>query len=236
MNANRIAVAGLAVSMIIAAPAGAADQPATAPVAAAGCELHIWPTQNYLGINTGLLAGLGPVGVLADVGAHKNRVQTVKELMADYLGPDVQMAELTSAGVADMLKLRGYRIVVEEPTPFNEDVKKDPALKARTKAMNAKIEANQRLSASTSPCYAELITSHIFYHKAMMYGSNLFTGWIFRDFSHGPSAVRVARGQVKNPLENFPPKTPQMVDAAKVELRAAYGKDFAEYVQKKVQP
>jgi hypothetical protein len=40
------------------------------------------------------------------------------------------------------------------------------------------------------PCYAELITTHIFYHKAMMYGSNLFTGWIYREFGAKQVAPR----------------------------------------------
>ncbi len=41
---------------------------------------------------------------------------------------------------------------------------------------------------------------------------------------------------VKNPLEDFPPKTPEKVEAAKLELRDAFAKDFSEYVQKKVKP
>lgn len=129
-----------------------------------------------------------------------------------------------------------YRIVVEQPTPFNEELKTNPALKEQTRQMNATIKAGRRLSASQSPCYAELITTHIFYYKAMMYGSNLFTGWIYRDFGNKPVATKVARGQVKNPLENFPPKTLEMVDPAKAELRDAFAKDFTEYVEKKVQP
>jgi hypothetical protein len=126
--------------------------------------------------------------------------------------------------------------VIEEPTPFNEDLKKDPALKGKVKAMNARIKSKQRLSSSTNPCYAELITTHIFYHKAMMYGSNLFTGWIYREFGNGPIATKTATGQVKNPLEAFPPQSAGQTDAAKAELADAFGKDFVEYVQKKVKP
>jgi hypothetical protein len=198
------------------------------------CELHIWPTENYLGVNMGLLSGLGPIGAVADMASHKDRVQTVKELMREYLGPDVQMAELNKMGITKILKLDGYKIVMQEATPFNEDAKKDPALKAKVKAMNAKIKAKKRLSDSTATCYAELATTHIFYHKAMMYGSNLFTGWIYREFGDKPLATKVSTGQVKNPLEYFPPKTPADIDTAKVELRDAYSKDFAEYVDKKV--
>lgn len=215
-------------------------QPAAVPDAATAgptCELHVWPTDNYIGINTGLLSGFGLVGAIADVAAHDGRVKTVKELMADYLGPEVQMAELNRIGLRETLKLpANYRIIVEEPTPFNEDLKDNPELKAKVKQMNETIKAGKRLSASTSPCYAELVTTHVFYHKAMMYGSNLFVGWIYRDFGDKPVALKVGKGQVKNPLENFPPKSPEMVSVAQAELRDAFAKDFTEYVEKKVKP
>ncbi len=222
----------------VPAPAQEAAPAAAAPAAgdSAACELHVWPTHNYLGFQSGLLSGFGPIGAVADMAAHEGKVKTVKELMADYLGPDAQMEELNRIGIADTLKLKGYRIVVEEPTPFNEDLKGNPALKAKTKAMNARIKAKRRLTDSNHPCYAELITTHIFYHKAMMYGSNLFTGWIFRDFGDRPLAVRTAKGHVKNPLEHFPPRSAEQVEAARAELRDAYAKDFAEYVRKKVKP
>lgn len=205
----------------------------TAPVEPV-CELHVWPTQNYVGINMGFLSGLGIVGALADQAAHKDRVQTVKDLMRDYLGPDIQLAELNRIGLLQSLKLpANYQIVIEEPTPFNEDAKSDPVLKARIKEMNQTIKANRRLSTSQSPCYAELITTMIFYHKAMMYGSNLFTNWTYRDFADQPIAQKVASGSVKNPLEVFPPKAPEQVEQARTELRDAYAKDFSEWVAKK---
>lgn len=244
MTIKLLSAAAFAVALSVVAPASAQDAAAPAPAPAAGapaaadaalpCELHVWPTHNYLGFNSGLLSGFGVVGVLADSAAHKDRVTTVKDLMREYLGPEVQMEELNRIGITETLKLKGYRIIVEEPTPFNEDLKKDPALKAKTKALNARIKAGKRITDSTHGCYAELITTAIFYHKAMMYGSNLFTGWIFREFGDKPIAIRTATGAVKNPLENFPPKTPEMVDAAKAELRDAFAKDFVEYVQKKV--
>ena len=230
----------LPVALATVSPAMAQDAIVTAAetpkLAADGtqCELHIWPTHNYLGINMGLLSGFGIVGVLADQAVHEDKVQTVKDLMAQYLGPDVQMEELNRIGITKTLKLEGYKIVMEEPTPFNEDLKDNPELKAKVKAMNAQIKAKKRLSNSTAPCYAELATTHIFYHKAMMYGSNLFTGFIYREFSDKPLATKVAKGQVKNPLEFFPPKMPEDVGKAKVELRDAYSKDFVEYVEKKV--
>lgn len=212
------------------------DNPASAAVEEAPCELHIWPTHNYLGLNMGLLSGFGVVGALADMGVHADRVKTVKDLMRDYLGPEIQLAELNRIGIAQTLKLNGYRIVIQEPTPFSEDLKSNPVLKSQVKMMNDKIKAKQRLTDSKSRCYAELITTHIFYHKAMMYGSNLFTGWMFRQFGDQQTAIRTASGQVKNPLENFPPSSADKVGPAKAELRDAYAKDFIEYVEKKVVP
>jgi len=220
----------------VAAPAAAAAAaPAETPPPAPTCELHVWPTHNYIGINTGLLSGFGAIGAVADLGAHKDRVQTVKDLMRDYLGPEIQLEELNRAGLLHSLGLPdSYRVVIEDPTPFNEDMKTDPVLKARVREMNDMLKANRRLSASQSPCYVELITTMIFYHKAMMYGSNLFTGWIYRDFADKPLAQKIATGAVKNPLEVFPPKTPEQVDQAKAELRDAYSRDFAEWLQKKL--
>lgn len=229
--------AACAAMFFAVAPACAQDAAAPtapAPAASPDCELHVWPTENYVGMNSGLLSGFGPIGAVADLDAHKNRVQTVKDLMRDYLGPDVQMEELNRIGIAKTLKLDGYRVVVEPPTPFNEDVKKDPVLKARTKAMNARIKAGQRLSDSTAPCYAELISTVIFYQKAMMYGSNLFGGWIYREFPATGNATKTKAGAVKNPLEDFPPKTEDKIVPAKAELRDAYSKDFLEYTAKKV--
>jgi hypothetical protein len=213
----------------------AASTQAQQTMNSSACELHIWPTENYIGVNTGVLSGFGIIGTLADRGAHKNRVASVKEYMREYLGPDVQMDDLRKANVAATLGLAGYRIVVEAPMPSKEDMKKGPAVKALAKAMDAKLKSGQRLSTSTAPCYAELVGTNIFYHKAVMYGSNLFAGWTFRDFGKGGTgAPRVYSGSVKNPLEDFPAKTPDKVDAAKAEIRDAYAKDFAEYVQKKV--
>lgn len=217
-----------AVTLMLGAPLAAQD------TGSQQCELHVWPTENYLGVKMGLFSGFGIVGAAIDQAGHAKGVRTVKDLMREYLGPQVQLEELDKLDYVTRLGLdpSRYRVVVEAPTPWNEDLKDNQELKAEVKAMNAKIKNGERLTASTNPCYAELITTHIFYHKAMMYGSNLFTGWNFRQFD-GAKLVAEGKGQVKNPLEEFPPKDETMVEAAKIELRDAYAKDFSEWVQKK---
>lgn len=205
-----------------------------APSAGPVCELHVFPTENYLGINSGLLSGFGLIGAVADQAAHKNRVLTVKELMEDYLGPDIQIAELEKLDYVKVLGLDGYQVVIEPPTPSSDDLKGNPELKAKVKATNKDIKDGKRLTASTNPCYAEFLITNIFYHKAMMYGSNLFVGTMLRDFSSGAAQPVTSAGAVKNPLEEFPPKSPEMIDTAKAELRDAFAKDFIEWSEKKL--
>ncbi|KPF62373.1 hypothetical protein IP88_14815 [alpha proteobacterium AAP81b] len=204
-----------------------------APPAAPTCELHVFPTENYIGFNSGLLSGFGIVGAVADEAAHKDRVATVKDLMKDYLGPEVQLAELEKVNYRARLGVADYKVVIEPPTPSADAIKADPALKAKVKALNADLKAGKRLTASTNPCYAEFLLVSVFYFKAMMYGSNLLVGTQFRDFSKGGAPV-VSIGAVKNPLEVFPPKSADKVDAAKAELRDAFAKDFLEWADKKL--
>lgn len=231
---------GPAFAQDAAPPVSGAAAPAAVPGQAPGqapgqeCELHVWPTHNYLGLSTGLLMGFGAVGGLIEGAAQEGRTRTVKDLMRDYLGPEVQLQEMERVGLLRSLKLpETYRVVIEEPTPWNEDLKRDPALKARVKEMNATLKAGRRLTASQSPCYVELLTTMVFYHKAMMYGSNLFTGWVYRDFRDKPTVQIYAAGAVKNPLEVFPPKTPANVPQAQAELRDAFVKDYNEWLAKK---
>ena len=199
------------------------------------CELPVWPTEHYLGVKMGLLSGFGIVGAVLDAEGNEDEVKSVKDLMRDYLGPDIQMQELNKLDYMQKLGLSkdDYKVIIHEPTPWNEDVKEDDELKAEVKALNKKIKKGERITESTKPCYAELITTHIFYHKAMMYGSNLFTGWNYRHFD-GDTITAKGKGQVKNPLEEFPPKEAEMIPVAQEELRDAYSKDFTEWTEKKL--
>lgn len=208
--------------------------PAVAPAPdAPGCELHVFPTENYIGFNSGLLSGFGPVGAVVDQETHKNKVATITDLMRDYLGPDIQLGELEKINYLTRLGVQDYKVIIEPPTPSNEAVKADPAIKAKVKALNADLKAGKRITSSTNPCYAEFILVSVFYFKAMMYGSNLLVGTQFRDFSKGGAPV-VSIGAVKNPLEVFPPKSADMVEPAKAELREAFAKDFIEWTEKKL--
>ncbi|MBB4615564.1 hypothetical protein [Novosphingobium taihuense] len=230
-----IGIAALCLGQTGQAMAQEQAAPPAAPAASAGstCELHVFPTENYIGFNSGLLSGFGIVGAVADQEAHKGRVATVKDLMKDYLGPDIQLAELEKINYRTRLGVQDWQVIIEPPTPSNEAVKADPVLKAKIKALNADLKAGKRITSSTNPCYAEFLLVSVFYFKAMMYGSNLLVGTQFRDFSKGGAPI-ISIGAVKNPLEVFPPKTPDMVEPAKAELRDAFAKDFIEWTEKKL--
>ncbi|MEM6584444.1 MAG: hypothetical protein AAF692_01690, partial [Pseudomonadota bacterium] len=150
-----------------------APEPAAEAAPPKPCELHVWPTENYIGIKMGLLSGFGIVGAVLDAEGNKDEVKSVKDLMRDYLGPDVQIKELDKLGYLQKLGLSAddYEVIIQDPTPFYEEIKKDKAKKAEIKAFNKRMKGTQRLTDSTKDCYAELVTTHIFYHKAMMYGS-----------------------------------------------------------------
>ena len=199
------------------------------------CELHIWPTGNYEGQHSGGMVMFGLIGAVIDQANSKGKVATVKELMHDYLPPEAQVDALRGADVAGTLGLTGYTIVVEPAVPSDAAAKADPAIKAALRTMDAKLRKGERLSAATTPCYAELVGGDLLYVKKPLVGTNLFAKWTFRDFGQsGAGMPRSFSGQVKNPLAVFPAKTPDQVDAARADLRDAYAKGFAEYVAKKV--
>lgn len=230
-----LAVAALCLSQaqVALAQEGGAASEAPASTAKQECELHVFPTENYIGFNSGLLSGFGIVGAVADQEVHKDKVASVNSLMKDYLGPDIQLAELEKINYRARLGVQDWKVIIEPPTPSNEAVKADPELKAKVKLLNADLKAGRRITTSTNPCYAEFVLLSVFYFKAMMYGSNLLVGTQFRDFSKGGAPV-ISIGAVKNPLEVFPPKKPEDVEAAKAELRDAFAKDFIEWADKKL--
>ncbi|MGN5376502.1 MAG: hypothetical protein DI632_05335 [Sphingomonas hengshuiensis] len=162
---------------------------AQAQAQAATCELHIWPTENYTGVQVGGFALMGgALGGLLNHLATKDKVATVTDLMHDYLPPDAQVDALRGADVAGALGLTGYTIVVEPAVPSDAAAKGDPAVKAALHMMDAKLRKGERLSGATTPCYAELVGGDLLYARKPMWGTNLFAKWTFRDFGRDGGA------------------------------------------------
>ena len=231
------------VSSPIVAPVPAEVHPAAPVVMAApdapvpACELHIRPTRNFIAINTGLLVGLGALGGALDYAVHADRVKSVREQMADALTADAQIAQLKQVDAARLLKMpEGTAIIVDEPFPSWEQIKKDEAIKARMKGLESDEKAGKRFTTSTAPCYAELIAVDVFYQKAAMYGTRVFTNFFFRDFRDGLTVAKVSKGQVETHTPDFPAETPDKVEAAKLALLDSYGKDLIKWVGIKLKP
>lgn len=199
------------------------------------CELHIYPTRNFQALSTGWLVGLGPIGGLAEMSARKGKVKTVKQVMADILTPDIQMTQLGKVNVVNGLKLPADTIVTQEtPLPSPEEAKSDAAAKTQLEALEAKNKDGTRLTASTASCYGELLVSSVFYQKAAMYGTRIFTFFTYRKFEGGKAKPQVSRGQVEQHTPGFPASTPEGEDAARTALIDAFGADFVKWSEIKL--
>ena len=179
------------------------------------CELHVFPTLEGQALTTGLLAGFGVIGAVADAAANKDRNISEAEYLKEALGPRLQIEALKSIDLVKELKLPPSQIIFETPIADR---------KVTTKATN-------RLSSSTAPCYAELIVTQNFYTKKAIYGRSLNNRFIFKDFSGGKTKAKLVKGRGGNGLSYFPPKTTDETEAAEKELREVFAKNFIEYAK-----
>lgn len=233
---SRVAIA---VALTFASTAQAAEPTATAlptpSTGASGCEVHVFPTRNFMAMNSGLLSGFGAVGAVVDVAAHADRVKTVKEVMADILTPEAQMEQLHKVDFVKVLKLPAdTAVILETPMPNAGEIKADPAAKARSKSLQADEKAGKRLTASAARCYTELAASYVFYQKAAMYGTRVFTFFTYRDFRNGQAAPGTSRGMVETHTPEFPASAPGKEEEAKAALLHTYGADFLKWADLKL--
>jgi hypothetical protein len=199
----------------LAVPAAAQDA-ATAPaVAQPECELHVFPTLEGQAMTTGMLAGFGIIGAIADASANKDRNISETEYLKEALGPRLQIEALKSIDLVKELKFAPSQIIYETPIADR---------KVSTKATN-------RLSTSTAPCYAELLVTQNFYTKKAIYGRSLNNRFIFKDFRTGLSKTKLVKGRGGNGLSHFPPKTTDETEMAEKDLRDAFAKNFVEYAK-----
>ena len=231
---HRFALA--AVVAVAWAPPIAAAQPGVTPPSS-GCELHVYPTRYFRGSQRGALSGLGMLGGVIDADNNRDSVDFITDMMAKFLTPAAQMAQLRKANLLQALNLPAdTRVTVEAPLPNHEDIKVDPAAKARHDAMTAREKAGRRLTEATAACYGELVVRNVFYQKATFYGTRIFAFFTYRHFRDGASAPRVSSGQVENPAPDFPFKgSGGSGEEARDALLRAYAADFEKWVSLKYQ-
>jgi hypothetical protein len=62
-----------------------------------------------------------------------------------------------------------------------------------------------------------------------MYGRSLNNRFIFKDFRTGKTSAKLVKGRGGNGLKSFPPKTTDETEAAELDLRTAFAKNFTEF-------
>ncbi len=197
-----------------AAAAAAAAAPAPAPAAPLPeCELHVFPTLEGQAMTTGWLSGFGIIGAVAEASANRDRNINEAAYLKEALGPRLQVEAMKLIDLVAALKLPPSQVIFETPIADR---------KITTKAVT-------RLSASTAPCYVELIITQNFYKKAAIYGRSLNNRYVLKDFRTGMDKAKLAKGRGGNGLAHFPPKTTDETEAAEKELREVFAKNFLEF-------
>lgn len=187
-----------------------------------------------MAINTGWLSGLGVVGALADLAAHADKVKSVKEQMADVLTPELQVEQLKKIDAAKTLGMPADTVILADPAfVASEIAKKNPELVTKYKAIEAEAKAGKRLSPSTAACYVELSTNYVFYQKAALYGTRVFTFFTLRDFRAGKPMPKVFKGQVQHNASAFPADKVEKLEASNAALVDAYTDNFGKWVELK---
>jgi len=174
--------------------------------AAPDCELHVWPSFATAATNGGWASNLGLAGAMADYEHNKDQNLRDQVALIEALTPVVQARLIADADLPKLLGLAGASLVLE-----SRPLGRQPA--APPKA---------RRSASSAPCYAELIVSLNAYRKSSLYGRLLVTSFIFRDFSGGAGKVRTVTGRGSNAVPHF-----ARLDTGDAEAKRELGDAFA---------
>lgn len=170
------------------------------------CELHIWPSKGLRSVYHGWFHG----GIVD--GAIKAR-DGYKEIPADPLSREIQIAALSNPALPEMLKLPAYKLIVHEEALDSVKIKNTPG----------------RIMENSAPCYAELITDDVFYQEDVINGSYLKTLFRFKSFQGEGLPKRTFGTWAKVKLLSFPPKTQEQNEHAQDEIRTAFTRNIKEF-------
>jgi hypothetical protein len=178
---------------------------------AAPCELHFWPSgmammSNYSGV-------AGPIGA-ALAGPSP---QSGDGLISD-LPPAAQGEALKSVDFATLLKLpQGVTLIVEPSSFPGKPGRKGP-----------------RASASTAPCYLELVVDYIGYTSHITAGRKFGARMWLRRYPTGGGDPTVQNGGKDVKLRLYPAKKAEDHPTAIAELNAAFPKVIEGFLLNKV--
>lgn len=186
---------------------------ATAPVATEQCELRVFPTLEAKADTQTMAAGFGLLGALVDAAATKDQDAGDTAFLKEALAPPQQVKALSSFDLLAALRLPPSNIIFEEPL-------------ANPKTS---LKSAGRLTASTAPCYVELLVTQNFYTKSPVYGRSLNNRFILKDFRQGKSKASIRKGRGGNGLKAFPPVTSYMTEEAEKDLHGAFAANLREF-------
>lgn len=182
---------------------------AQSPVAADGCELHVWPAERMNSVTTGWLGG-GLLESALNSGKDANN----KTLLASALDSPSQLDALQELELRTLLNLTPGTTIIRHEEPLER------------KTMN---KIKERRAESASTCYSELIVADVFYQKAAIYGRSLKTLFMVRQFGNDQKIDKEFKAWGGNGLKLFPPKEGEDAIAALDELVSVYKANFEEF-------
>lgn len=189
------------------APASPISPPSDAPPASAppassaaspvpDCELHVWPAARVSAVTQGVGSGFGLVGALVDAAAHADQNKRDTAFIT---------AALDAKAQAQAQVLRDLDLPAKMNLPPSEVVIHD-------EGVDIKSNNKQRLTTSSSKCYAELVVRELSFFQNPVYKPQIrtflqarrFEGDVlksdFRDSKHEDLTVKLpAEGEDTGP-------------------------------------
>ncbi|KPL69632.1 hypothetical protein SZ64_16940 [Erythrobacter sp. SG61-1L] len=183
----------------------ATSQSADAPQTTV-CELHAWPANSLRSTYHGWFHG----GITD--GAVQGR-DGYRKLPPDPLSTAEQAARLRASPLAEILSLKGYKLIVHDDVLTSAQIRK----------------AKGPHVPDAPPCYAELVTDDIFFQQDFVDGRFLKALFRFRQFDGSDTPTRSFGAYSQRRLKLFPPKEEAEQEASFRELADQYSEALGEF-------
>lgn len=180
-------------------------------IAQNGCEMHIFPT-NEISMGT----RLGNYGLLTDILEGQG---VPEEIILRDLPFDAQF-EATKSIFAQNARFTGYQFL---------KVDKMVDYKSATKT-------KQRLTGSTSICYAELVLTNIVFSDTALTKRKIGVMPVLREFENSSEKPTITKMGGAGKLDIFPAKDVSNVEAAKNDLFMAFKAALQQSMDKFLKP
>lgn len=168
-------------------------------LAAADCELHVWPGEGLTSIFYGFFHG----GIVN--GGQQGR-RGYPRVPPSAMSTEIQLELLGEAQPQRVLNLAGHRLVLHNEALPSRTIRTVPG----------------RVLPSASSCYAELMVDDVVLQQDWVNGAKLRVLFRYRDFGPDVLPRRSFTTWADSDLDNFPPQTDAALPGALTELRTAF--------------